>query len=56
MRRGLYLVVALGVGCTKPSPSSPGPLRVAAAADLTRVFSELGPRFTAEHGYPLTFT
>ncbi|MBL9037456.1 MAG: molybdate ABC transporter substrate-binding protein [Archangium sp.] len=57
MRRGLYLaVVSLGVGCTKPSPSPPSPLRVAAAADLTRVFSALGPRFTAEHGYPLTFT
>jgi molybdate transport system substrate-binding protein len=44
-------------GCKKdPPPQAPAVVRVAAAADLTLAFEELGREFTKESGTPVSFT
>jgi molybdate transport system substrate-binding protein len=52
-----FALLTLG-GCTRTAPERPVPktLRVAAASDLSMVFTELGPRFTGKSGIPVVFT
>lgn len=52
---GLLLSVALLAGCKSPAPSTRAPLQVAAAADLTLAFEELGKLFEARTGEKVTF-
>lgn len=53
----LVTLASLTPGCSAAAdPSAPAPIRVAAAADLTRALDELGRRFEAETGHALTFT
>jgi molybdate transport system substrate-binding protein len=52
----LFTIVALlfAVACRKPSEDGATPIRVAAAADLTEAFTELGQVFEAKTGQSLT--
>jgi molybdate transport system substrate-binding protein len=59
-RRGASLLVTIvallfAVACRKPSGAT-DPIRVAAAADLTDAFTELGQVFEAKTGQSLTFS
>jgi molybdate transport system substrate-binding protein len=47
---------ALGVSCKRTAPPEGAPLRVAAAADLSEAFTELGAAFEKESGRRVTFT
>ena len=55
----LLCLLALLPACATPATNQPNassnPLIVAAAADLTPAFQELGQKFTAETGIPVTF-
>jgi molybdate transport system substrate-binding protein len=55
---GIALLAGALAGCQRgPSQAvSVAPVRVAAAADLTNVFRELGARFQASTGTPVTFS
>lgn len=55
----LLLLLLLLTACGSSSPALPPPtepLLVAAASDLQFAFAEIGERFTAETGQPVTFT
>jgi molybdate transport system substrate-binding protein len=53
--RALLLLTSLAA-CSHHGPSAPEPLRVAAAADLSRAFPELGAAFTQATGVAVTFS
>ncbi len=48
------LVLVAVIGCRRGSPR--GTVKVAAAADLSRAFTEVGKAFTARTGTPVVFT
>jgi molybdate transport system substrate-binding protein len=56
----LTLALVLLAGCAGPGPQAPRaqarPFTVAAAADLTAAFTELGKRYEAKTGQKVTFT
>lgn len=57
IRRTLALLAVMVVGaCTPPVDAPPAPLQVAAAADLTLAFEEIGQAFSARTGRPVVFT
>ncbi len=56
-RRGLTItIVALLLAACSAAQATPPALTVAAAADLTPAFQEIGPLFTARTGIPVVFT
>lgn len=54
LTRLVLLTALLATGCTRSS--TPAPVRVAAASDLTDAFDELGRRFQTEAGTTVSFT
>ena len=53
----LLLSAALAAGCSKPAPAtSQSPVQVAAAADLTLAFEEMGRLFQARTGQKVVFS
>ena len=48
------LILVAAVGCRRGSPR--GTVKVAAASDLSRAFTEVGKAFTARTGTPVVFT
>jgi molybdate transport system substrate-binding protein len=56
MRRYGLLALALATACKHSAPPEGAPLRVAAAADLSEAFTEVGATFEKETGRKVTFT
>ncbi len=56
MRRYGLLALVLSMGCKHTPPPDGAPLRVAAAADLSEAFTEVGAAFEKETGRKVTFT
>jgi molybdate transport system substrate-binding protein len=52
----LLLSSALVIGCKTPAPQPEGPIQVAAAADLSVAFEEMGRLFQARTGKKVTFS